>query len=230
MEKIEKPKAAKEVVIKPHSTTDSSFPRFHAPRMSNTIRPVRIAAQLAAIRINEFCKFDNANSDSDDSTITTTDIGITRARENGYDNALYVVRYLIDEFDAAKFEDERTDIATKMFKFLNANPGILIHESNFREAVIKKIADIESLIDTKHTLYESAEYSKAIKMMKASMFMNVRNSKMRTDIYKHLNEISNILNDYSSWSHRTQLRTEMNKLSKNIQKITSNPKKEVILN
>lgn len=182
--------------------------------MSNTVRPVRLAAQLAAARINEICKFDNANSDSDDSTTSITDIGLVRARELGYDNALFVVRYLLNEFDAAQFEDDRTEIATKMFKFLNDNPAILHYEPNFRDSVLKKIDDINLLIATKESLYKKAEYSKAIKMMKTSMFMNIRNSKMRTDIYKHLNEISCILDDYSSWSKRTHLRNEMNKLQK----------------
>lgn len=180
--------------------------------MSNTIRPVRLAAQLAAVRINELCKFDNASSDSDDSTVSITDIGLTRAREMGYDNALFVVRYLLNEFDAAQFEDERTDIATKMFKFLNDNPTILHNEPNFRDSVLNKINDINILIATKEDLYKKAQYSKAIKMMKTSMFINIRNTKMRTDIYKHLNDISGILDDYSSWCKRTNLRNEMNKL------------------
>jgi hypothetical protein len=190
--------------------------------MSNTIRPVRRAAQLAAVRINEMCKFDNSNSDSDDSTVTTNDIGINRAQDLGYDNAVYVVRYLLNEFDTTRFEEERTEIATKIFKFLNTNPAILIHEPNFRDSVIQKINDIKKMIAVKDSLYKKAEYSKAIKMMKTSMLTNVRNSKMRTDIYKHLNEISSILNSYTVWSQRTHLLNEMNTLSQNIKNLTSN--------
>lgn len=190
--------------------------------MSNTIRPVRRAAQLAAIRINEMCKFDNSNSDSDDSTNASNDIGIDRARDLGYENAVYVIRYLLNQFDAAQFEDERTEIATNMFKFLNANPTILIHEPNFRDCVIQKINDISHLIVTKDSLYKKAEYHKAIKMMKASMLLHIRNSKMRTDIYKHLNEISSILDKYTVWSQRGQLLNEMNTLSQNIKSLTHN--------
>ncbi len=190
--------------------------------MPNTIRPVRRAAQLAAIRINEICKFDNSNSDSDDTTIASNDIGIDRARDLGYDNAVYVIRYLLNEFDVAQFEDERTELATKMFKFLNENPAILIHEPNFRDSVIQKIDDISHLIATKDSLYKKAEYHKAINMMKASMLLHIRNSKMRTDIYKHLNEISSILDKYTVWSQRTQLLNEMNILSQNIKSLTPN--------
>jgi hypothetical protein len=185
--------------------------------MSSTIRPVRRAAQLAAVRINEMCKSENA----DDAPITTTDIGLVRAREKGYDNALFVIRYLLDEFDTAKFEDERTDIALKMFKFLNANPSILVNETKFRDSVFSKIEDINQLIVTKEEMFKKAEYAKAINMMKASMLINVRNSKMRTDIYNHLNQISSILNNYSTWARRIDLRNEMNKLVNTYNTITT---------
>jgi hypothetical protein len=194
--------------------------------MSSTIRPVRRAAQLAATRINEICKTDNSNT----TPINTTDIGITRARENGYDNAVYVIRYLLDEFDSAKYEDQRSEIALKMFKYLNANPSILIYEPQFCESVLAKIDDINTVITTKEEMFKKADYSKAIKMMKMSMLINVRNSQMRTDIYKHLNEISSILDSYSNWSHRTELRSEMNTLINNYQTITQNSKSSVTLN
>jgi hypothetical protein len=193
--------------------------------MSSTIRPVRRAAQLAAVRINEICKTDNSNT----TPINTTDIGITRARENGYDNAVYVIRYLLDEFDSAKYEDQRTEIALKMFKYLNANPSILIYEPQFCESVLAKIDDINNVITTKEEMFKKADYSKAIKMMKMSMLMNVRNSQMRTDIYKHLNEISSILDSYSNWSQRTELRSEMNTLINNYQTIVQNSKSNVVL-
>lgn len=186
--------------------------------MSSTIRPVRRAAQLAAVRINEMCKSEN----TDDTPITTTDIGIVRAREKGYDNALFVIRYLLDEFDIAKFEDERTDIALKMFKFLNANPSILVNETKFRDSVFSKIDDINHVITTKEEMFKKAEYAKAINMMKTSMLMNVRNSKMRADIYNHLNQISSILNNYSTWARRTELRNEMNKLVNTVNTFNTN--------
>lgn len=178
--------------------------------MSSTIRPFCRAAQLAAIRISEL------SNNSDENVKITTDNSIERARKLGYDNTIYVVRYLLNEFNKAQFEDEKTEIATQMFGYLNSNPSILVHEPKFRETVIKKINDINKLITVKDYLYKKAQYDKAIKMMKISMLGNIRNSKMRTDIYKHLNEISLILDDYSKWSNRTQLRNQMNKLLNNI--------------
>lgn len=184
--------------------------------MSNTIRPVRRAAQLAAIRISEFCQNDNANSDSDKSAIHTPNYS---ASENKYDNAIYVIRYLLDELENTEFEDERTEIAIKMFKFINYNPNILKFEPRFRDIVLKKINEINENILKKNEMYNKAEYNKAIKMLKFSMLMNIRNNKMRMDIYKHLNEISLILNKYSTWSERKQLKSEMNKVSCTVQNI-----------
>lgn len=186
--------------------------------MSNTIRPVRRAAQVAATRITEFCQNDNANSDSNESVVYTA---IYPAPKNGYDNAIYIIRYLLDELENAEFEDERTEIAIKMFKFINSNPNILKFEPRFRDVVLKKINEINENIVKKNEMYNKAEYNKTIKMMKFSMLMNIRNNKMRTDIYKHLNEISSILNKYSNWSERNQLKSEMNKVSLTLQNIIS---------
>lgn len=186
--------------------------------MSNTIHPVRIAAQIAAVRINEFYQINNAHSNSDESVIHNT---INRARENGYDNTVYVIRYLLDEFEKTEFEDERTEIATKMFKFINSNPSILKYEPRFCDVVIKKINELTETIVKKNEMYDKAQYNKAIKMMKFSMLMNVRNTKMRTDIYNHLNEISSILNNYSTWSERSQLKSEMNKVTHIVKNINA---------
>lgn len=179
------------------------------------INPIHAVAQITTIPNNESCI--SENYDSDNNKIITRDIGITRAREMGYDNALFVMRYLLDEFDNTKLEDDRTEIATKMFKFLNANPSILLYEPTLRDVVMKKIKNINQLILTKDEKYNKAEYSKAIKMMKLSMLINVNNTKMRTDIYNHLNEISYILNDYSNWSHHNILKNEMAILSEKLQ-------------
>ena len=185
--------------------------------MATQIRSARSVAQLAAIRINEFCKIDNEISDSN----TPVDNGIIRARQQGYDNALYVIRYLLDQIQDSKFEDERTEIAIKMFKFINKNPNVLIYEPKFCNTVASKINEFSNQIATKTTMFNKADYDKAIKMMKVSMRVNVHNSDARSTIYKHLDAINTILNDYSSMSYYDQLKTEMNKVSKIIQKINA---------
>jgi hypothetical protein len=182
--------------------------------MSVPFRSARVAAQIAAIRINELS---NQTSDS-----TNTTNNIIRAREKGYDNAVYVINYLLDECNNADFEDERTEIAMKMFQYINANPTILSYEPVLCKAVMKKITGLIEHINQKTEMYKKAEYNKAIQMMKLSMRLNVRNSKMRDNIYKHLDDISSILADYSHWSKRSQLKTEMNKVARIIHTIPSN--------
>jgi hypothetical protein len=167
----------------------------------------------------------NTSNVQDDSTqlsdnkcnLDNLDIGIIRAREKGYDNAIYVIRYLLDDFNSTKFEDEKTNIALKIFKFLNANPTILQYEPQLYDSVIQKINDIDNKIYNKQLMFKNAKYSKAIKMMKVSMLINIHNHNMRKDIYNHLDQISTILKDYSIWSKRTELRSEMNTLRNRFQ-------------
>ncbi len=182
--------------------------------MSVPFRSARVAAQLAAIRINELCT-QNQNSSN------TTD-NITRAREKGYDNAVYVLRYLLDECNNAEFEDDRTEITMKIFKYINSNPTILSYEPALCSTITKKINELNENISKKIEMYKKAEYNKAIQMMKLSMRLIIRNSEMREDIYKHLDDISTILADYSHWSKRSQLKSEMNKVARIIQSNTSN--------
>lgn len=185
--------------------------------MSTQIRSARTAAQLAAIQFNEFCKIDNEIPNFN----TPIDIGIISARHQGYDKDLYVIRYLLDQIQDSKFEDERTEIAIKMFKFINKNPTVLIYEPKFCNAVALKINEFSNQISKKTTMFNRADYDKAIKMMKVSMRVNVHNSDTRSTIYKHLDAINTILNDYNSLSYNAQLKTEMNKVSRIIQKINA---------
>ena len=86
---------------------------------------------------------------------------------------------------------------------------------------MKKITDLNEHISQKTKMYKKAEYNKAIQMMKLSMRLNVRNSKMRENIYKHLDDISTILADYSHWSKRSQLKSEMNRVAHMIRAVSS---------
>jgi hypothetical protein len=214
MKKLKSLKSKSRVAIFLYSI--SSLPRFHDSTipMSNQIRSARTAAQLAVIRINEFCKIDNNVPDSN------TDNSIIRARKQGYDNALYVIRYLLDQIQESKFEDERAKIAIKMFKYINNNPNVLIYEPNFCNMVMTKINEFNSQITKKTEMFNKADYDKAIKMMKVSMRVNVHNSHTRSAIYKHLDEINSLLNDYNSVSYYEQLQKEMNKVTKTINTIS----------
>lgn len=165
-----------------------------------------MSAQLATIRNNEFYKIDN---------------DIIRAQQHGYDSALYVIRYLLDQIQDSKFEDERTGIAIKMFKFINKNPHVLIYEPKFCNTVASKITEFSNQIAKKTKMFNMADYDKAIKIMKVSIRVNVHNSDTRSTIYKHLDAINSILNDYSSLSYYVQLKTEMDQVSRTIQKINT---------
>ena len=130
--------------------------------MSTSIRPVRRAAILAAIRINDFVKADAANSDSDSSATNTpnpqNENSIDRARKNGYDDTLYICSYLLGQINNAEYEDQRTEIAEKMFKILNKNPNILIYEPRIRNSVLNKIDYLTNHINNQTQEYNNKKY------------------------------------------------------------------------
>ena len=191
------------------------------------IRPVRRAAQLAAIRINEIANATNSDSDESIQPIPTpvalNDSGIIRARINGYDDTVFVVRYLLGQSDAAKCSEDRLQIAENMFDVLNKNPNILIYEPKFRTAVINKMNEFNDTITKRADGFDKAEYKKAINIMKLSMRGHITNTKMRAKIYDHLNSITNELSDYNNWLKSSTLKTNFYTLNKTLQSIKTHP-------
>jgi hypothetical protein len=193
--------------------------------MSNHyIRPVRLAAQIAAIRINEITNVTNSDSDESISIpVALNDTGIIRARTNGYDSTVFIVRYLLSESDAATCSEDRLQIAEKMFDILNKNPSILIYEPKFRSTVIKKMNEFNDTIAQRTYIFNKTEYKKAINIMKLSMKMHINNSKIRTKIYVHLDGINTELSDYNNWLKSSTLKTNFHSLNKTLQTIKSHP-------
>jgi len=197
------------------------------------IRPIRFAAQLAAIRINEIAKSEYFIYDSDDSSISSSpsssgnlsivDDGIARARKNGYDNTVFVVRYLLGECENASHSEERLQIVEKIFTMLNKDYNILIYEPNFRSAVISKVKEADILIKMRTDRLNRAEYNKALTLMKVSMLGNVSNNTMRNKIYSHIECINDIILDYTKWLKFGTLKTAINNLMAVLDHIKNDP-------
>lgn len=196
--------------------------------MSSSIRPMRRAAQIAAIRINEIAKADATNSDSDNSQPSTPinpsiDEGMIRAFKTGYDSTIHIIRFLLEEMDNAKFEDQRCEIAEKMFTILNKNPSILIYEPKFRDVVVNKLIEVQEHINKRSEKCQIQKQQELIRMMALSARIDVRNSTMRQKIYRHLSKINNILKDYKDWTYGTSLKNQINNLNKTLELIKNNP-------
>jgi hypothetical protein len=196
--------------------------------MSSSIRPMRRAAQIAAIRINEIAKADATNSDSDNSQPSTPinpsiDEGMIRAFKTGYDSTIHIIRFLLEEMDNAKFEDQRCEIAEKMFTLLNKNPNILIYEPKFRDVVVNKLIEVQEHINKRSEKCQIQKQQELIRMMALSARIDVRNSTMRQKIYRHLSKINNILKDYKDWTYGTSLKNQINNLNNTLELIKNNP-------
>jgi hypothetical protein len=188
------------------------------------VRPVRRAAQLAATRITQCANLDNANSDSDESAKhTNIDTGIMRARRYGYDNTVYVIRYLLDEMNNAQYEDERAEIATKMFQVINKTPNLLIYEPKFRNIIIDKMIELDKHIDARIEKYNKSKYEDAIKMLNLSVSVNIRNSHTRNLINAKIQEIEAALKDYEAWVPGTKMKNEFTTLRNTLSSIKKHP-------
>jgi hypothetical protein len=193
---------------------------------SHYVRPVRLAAQIAAQRINQISKVDNANSDSDEGS-STLNIQIPdtvlRARARGYDDTVILVKYLLDQSENSQNSEDRVDIANRTFELLIKNPKILIYEPKFRDAVVTKMKEFDAILNKREDGFKNAQYGKAIDMMKLSMMAHITNSKMRNRIYEHLNDITKILNEYNKWSKNSTLRKTFDTLTNTLEIIKTHP-------
>jgi hypothetical protein len=192
--------------------------------MSTSIRPMRRAAHIAKIRINQYANADAANSDSDDNSINTSnDNGLIRARLNGYDDIIFITRYLLNQCMNAKYEDEKTKIAEQLFDLINKNPNILIFEPKFRTIVQEKAKEFEEHLNYRVNTYNKNEYQKELNMIMFSMRKNIRNSTIRENIYKHITEIDNLLTEYDNWNIGQSLRSQINLINNTLQTIKNHP-------
>jgi hypothetical protein len=189
----------------------------------STIRPSRQAAQVAAIRIAEYVKSDNASTDSETDNTPIVEDGLTRARRLGYDETVFVSRYLIKQCENADFEDQRVEIVEKLFNVLSNNPSVLIYEPKFRNAVQSKLEEFEEYVNTRSESFKKARYREAIDMLKLSTRVNIRNSKMRDSINKHLAEINTILNGYDHWARGYSLKLQFKKMNNILNTIKEHP-------
>ncbi len=190
--------------------------------MSSTIRPVRRAAQIAAIRINEFMTTAD-NSDSDSSNNSNNTDGLKRARQHGYDSTIYITRYLLEQCEQAASADEKISIAQKLFENLNKNPTILVYEPVVRNAVVNKIKEVDEFLKEGNNKYNRVKYNDALKMLKLSMRTNIQDSYKRQMIYKNLDDINSILTDYEDWMNNMPLKKHLTALTSTLDTIKKHP-------
>jgi hypothetical protein len=183
-------------------------------------RPARRAAAVAAaIRIKDVVVRNSADSESS----LHPDSLINNARQNGYDDSYFVIRYLLNECENAQFEDQRTDIAEKLFNYLIANPTILIYQPMFRISVISKMKQLEKHINDRVQVFQKNSYFDAVNMMKLSLRCNVRHSLMCSQLCENLDSITSTLKKYQKWADGKGLKKSFNKMYNLLDTIKNNP-------
>lgn len=156
-------------------------------------------------------------------TLDTAVEAVERARTNGYEATFFIIQHLLKECEKAPFEDQRTAITEKIFNHLIENPKILIYDSEFRNSVIAKMAELETHITKRTENLKKAEYEEAIKILKTSLRLTVINSAMRANIYSNLRNITQTLNMYQEWAKGDGLKTCFTRLRAVLYEIRDEP-------
>jgi hypothetical protein len=152
-----------------------------------------------------------------------TDVSILRARRHGYDDTIYVVKYLLDETDRTRSVEERTELAIKMFAAINANPSILIYEPTFRECVIQKMKSLEDELDNRMNTFKGSKYIEALTIFRQSVGDHISHSQIRSEIDNHLRNIARSLGNYAGWAAAEKLRTEFAFIRATMERIQGHP-------
>jgi hypothetical protein len=176
-------------------------------------RPIRRASEIARKRIRAIAREEESGNAGSI---------LERAKSNGYNDTLHIIQYLLTRCNEAKFEDEKCEIVKEILTHLILNPSILIYESKFRSAVLDKIAEIETHIQDRRTSYNKANYKEALDVLMISMRVNIRNSKIRQNMYRHIQEIRKSLNHYERWTD-SSLKTTIKQMRDVLENIKEHP-------
>jgi hypothetical protein len=156
-------------------------------------------------------------------TYEETDVSILRARRHGYDNTVYVVKYLFDELDRIHDEEERMTCTIKIFAAVNANPSMLIYEPGFRNSVVAKMTELENYLEQRANNLKRSKYIEALQIFRQSVGEHIYSAKTRSEIYTHIREIAKTLTEYTTLSDADKLRTEFAFLRATLNRIRGHP-------
>jgi hypothetical protein len=145
------------------------------------------------------------------------------ARKFGYDESFHVIAFLLKECENTKSEEERTKITEKLFNYLIQNPTILIYQPILRNAVMKKMMDLELYIQKRVQRFNHAKYDEAINMMNTASDVFIYNKKTRDNITSHLNELTDTLEKYKQWAKANTLMTAFTNLKITLATIKNDP-------
>lgn len=130
---------------------------------------------------------------------------------------------MLSECDKAQTGDERCEIAEKIFSTIANKAEILLYEPKFRKVVIDKMNEIEETIDMRVKDFKNAEYNKAIKLFKDSIMGHLRNTKMRGEMFKHLNRLHHTILKYSVWANGHKMKAIFKELRAILYNIKTHP-------
>jgi hypothetical protein len=181
------------------------------PIKMSSNRPVRKAAVRAQKRIRTIIE-----NEAD------LDLALNPPTKPNYDDSVAVLKYLLVKCDNCTYEDERIDVVKQIFQHLVSKPDILIYEPGFRSAVADKIREIQTYIYRRNVLYKKANYDTALDLMKASMGLNIKNSKVRENINREIANIRRHLRSYELWAN-TELQETLRAVKKVLDEIKQHP-------
>jgi hypothetical protein len=132
-----------------------------------------------------------------------------------YQNTLNILNKLLNNYQAARFEEDKIKITEQIFRHLIDNRNILIYEPRFRNLTLNKIDEIEYCLNQREKNYNQANYSKTIAILNVSIRDNIRHAQFRSKLYNHMRNMVNEFKNYEEFVKSSSLRNTIS-LLKNV--------------
>lgn len=157
------------------------------------------------------------------SAVETQQNNIPKIREYKTSGFVDTLHKMFDECENTPYVDERCEIAEKIFTTILKNPEILLYEPKFRKVMIHKMDEIEETIRQRVKDVKDADYDMALFLVHNSLMTHVRNTKMREQMLKDVEQLHLSIIQYSAWANGGNMKELFRKIRMILQNIKTHP-------
>ena len=139
------------------------------------------------------------------------------------DGIVKELQSMLDDFEKTNYVDERCEISEKIFTTILKNPEILLYEPYFRKVIINKMAEIEETIKQRVKDVKNADYSMAMHLVRDSLMIHIRNTRMRDQMLREVDQLEISIIMYSAWANGSNIKEIFRKIRTILHNIKSHP-------
>ena len=139
------------------------------------------------------------------------------------DGIVKELQSMLDDCEKTNYVDERCEISEKIFTTILKNPEILLYEPYFRKVIINKMAEIEETIKQRVKDVKNADYSMAMHLVRDSLMIHIRNTRMRDQMLREVDQLEISIIMYSAWANGSNIKEIFRKIRTILHNIKSHP-------